>query len=451
MDDLRNPPKRGESFGISRIGSKLKGVFRSSTMEGAMLPTYTMVDGEEDMVEEATVVVEDDCPVPVEVVAIPGTQRNLSAWLISIPFVDFYDDEVKKERVPVFCIDVERHDREQVGHETERWSVYRRYLEFYVLESKLTEFHGSFQDAQLPSKRIIGPKNFEFLNSKRVEFEEYLQNLLRHPELSNSQLLADFLSPYSTETQFHDKMLPDVNLGRIFKSVPGKLIKEKGQNLEPFLQSFLNSCEQPRPKPSRPELTVHSPTAGNNKKLYNALYKNNADQADSMDRKRKQNYFLERMELEGVYDYMMYVGRVVFHMPDWLHHVLYAGRILFKKTLEAYMDQYVQYKLDQILQEHRLVSLITLLRDAVFCENNEERSPEDKQRRAKQTFEEMMNYLPDVVGKCIGEENKYEGIQLLFNCLQQPLLNKQITYVLLDIAVEELFPELNVKENTRNR
>lgn len=29
-----------------------------------------------------------------------------------------------------------------VGHETEKWSVYRRYLEFYVLESKLTEFHG---------------------------------------------------------------------------------------------------------------------------------------------------------------------------------------------------------------------------------------------------------------------------------------------------------------------
>lgn len=63
-------------------------------------------------VEEATVVVEDDCPVPVEVVATPGTQRNLSAWIISIPYVDFYEDEAKKERVPVFCIDVARHDRE---------------------------------------------------------------------------------------------------------------------------------------------------------------------------------------------------------------------------------------------------------------------------------------------------------------------------------------------------
>lgn len=82
--------------------------------------------------------------------------------------------------------------------------VFRRYLEFYVLESKLTEFHGNttppgdtalvppvvsflltldsssfpsgpFADAQLPSKRIIGPKNYEFLVSKREEFEEYLQ------------------------------------------------------------------------------------------------------------------------------------------------------------------------------------------------------------------------------------------------------------------------------------
>lgn len=39
----------------------------------------------------------------------------------------------------------------------------------------LSEYTGSFPDAQLPSKRIIGPKNYEFLTSKRVEFEEYLQ------------------------------------------------------------------------------------------------------------------------------------------------------------------------------------------------------------------------------------------------------------------------------------
>lgn len=440
LEENRNLSKRGESFGISRFGSKLKGVFKSTTMEGAMLPPSAMNDFDEDLVEEATVVVEDDSPA--EPPSTPGSLRNLLAWTISIPYVDIFEDEVKREKVPVFCIDVERNDRKEVGHEAEKWSVYRRYLEFYVLESKLTEFHGTFADAQLPSKRIIGPRNYEFLESKREEFEEYLQRLLQHAELSNSQLLADFLSPHSMESQFLDRMLPDVNLGKIFKSVPGKLIKEKGQNLDPFIQSFFNSCESPKPKPSRPELTILSPSA-ENKKLFSDLFRNNANLTDSLERRHNHNCFLEMMSVDGMYDCMMFMGRTVFHMSDWLHHMLAAGRILFKNTFEAYMDQYMQSKLEQVLQEHHLVSLITQLRDAVFCESSEERTAEDKQVRAKQTFEEMMKYLPEFVGKCIGEEAKYDGIRLLFDGFQQPLLNKQMTYVLLDVAVQELFPELS--------
>nr|XP_057942390.1 sorting nexin-14 [Doryrhamphus excisus] len=436
----RNTSKRGESFGISRIGSKLKGVFKSTTMEGAILPPNAMADADDDVVEEAMVVMEDDSPA--ELACTPGSLRNLSAWTITIPYIDFYEDEAKRERIPVFCIDVERNDRREVGHDPERWSVYRRYMEFYVLESKLTEFHGTFADAQLPPKRILGPKNHDFLASKREEFEEYLQRLLQYTELSNSQLLADFLSPHSVESQFVDRMLPDVNLGKIFKSVPGKLMKEKGQNLEPFIQSFFNSCESPKAKPSRPELTILSPGADANKRLLNRLFRNNANMAAGAERRQNHNCFLEAVGVEGMYDYMMHVGRLAFRMPPWLHHLLSAGRILLKNTFEAYMEQHMQSKLDEILQEHRLVSLITQLRDAIFCESSEERSSLDKQTRAKQTFEQMMAYLPDIVDKCVGEEAKHDGVQLLFEGLQQPLLNKQMSYVLLDIALLELFPEL---------
>ncbi|XP_068199102.1 sorting nexin-14-like isoform X2 [Antennarius striatus] len=432
----RNASRRGESSSISRIGSRIKGVFKSTTLEGAVLPP------DEDQVEEATVVLEDDAPPEP---AAPGSLRNLAAWGVAIPYVHVCDDEARREKVPVFCIYVERHDRKEVGHDPERWSVDRRYLEFYVLESKLTEFHGPFPDAQLPSKRIIGPKNSDFLRSKREEFEDYLQSLLQHPELSNSQLLADFLSPHSMESQFLDRMLPDVNLGKIFKSVPGKLMKERGQNLEPFLQSFFSSCESPKPKPSRPELTILSPTAAG-RKLFSDLFRNNADRPPSLDQpagpERPRGGSESAVAVDGWYDSMMFVGRTVFHVPNWLHHVLGAGRILFKNTFEAYMDQNLQTRLENLLQEHRLLSLITQFRDAVFCEGGEERSASDRKTRARRTVQEMMKYLPDWVVKCIGEEAQSEGIQLLFDGLQQPLLNKQMTYVLLDIAVQELFPEL---------
>uniref|UniRef100_A0A7N6AXP4 Sorting nexin-14 n=1 Tax=Anabas testudineus TaxID=64144 RepID=A0A7N6AXP4_ANATE len=420
LDDIRNTSKRGESFGISRIGSKIKGVFKSTTMEGAMLPSYGLVEGEDDMVEEAMMVLEDDSPM--EAASTPSTPRNLSAWNITIPYIDFYDDDVKRERIPVFCIDVERNDRKA----------------------------GSFPDAQLPSKRIIGPKNYEFLTSKREEFQEYLQKLLQHPELSNSQLLADFLSPHSMESQFLDKMLPDVNLGKIIKSVPSKLIKEKGQHLEPFIQSFFNSCESPKPKPSRPELTILSPTSENDKKLFNDLFKNNANRSEMTEKRHNQNYFMEMITVEGVYDYLMYVGRVVFHIPDWFHHLLMGGRILFKNTLETYTDYYLQYKLNQVVQEQRLVSLITLLRDTVFCESSPPRSIQEKQRRAKKTFEEMMSYIPDFLGKCIGEEAKYEGVRLLFDGLQQPILNKQLlfTVMLQQLTVWFCFQQQGQKETS---
>lgn len=52
----------------------------------------------------------------------------------------------------------------------------------------------------------------------------------------------------------------------------------------------------------------------------------------------------------------------MFHTADWLHHGLAAVRILLKNTFEAYMDQFMQSKLEQILQENHMVSLITQLR-----------------------------------------------------------------------------------------
>lgn len=62
-------------------------------------------------VEEATVVVEDDSPA--EPASTPGTLRNLSAWSIAIPDVEICDDETKREKIPVFCIHVERNDRKE--------------------------------------------------------------------------------------------------------------------------------------------------------------------------------------------------------------------------------------------------------------------------------------------------------------------------------------------------
>lgn len=80
---------------------------------------------------------EDDSPV--EAVGTPNTPRNLAAWKISIPYVDFFEDpsserKEKKERIPVFCIDVERNDRRagRKFHECLSWKItVNLFLSFY--------------------------------------------------------------------------------------------------------------------------------------------------------------------------------------------------------------------------------------------------------------------------------------------------------------------------------
>ncbi|CAH8609878.1 unnamed protein product [Heterobilharzia americana] len=119
--------------------------------------------------------------------------------------------------------------------------VTRKYSEFYVLEQKLIEFHGSFITKQLP-RRQLTPRSMEFLESKCEIFESYLQYLISQPFLRKSKLLYSFLTsnePFNTN-------LFELNLGRFVKSVPLKLTKEKGQFLDDFLTSYYLSCH-PQP------------------------------------------------------------------------------------------------------------------------------------------------------------------------------------------------------------
>lgn len=56
------------------------------------------------------------------------------------------------------------------------WEVDRKYPEFYTLDQKLKEFHGSeLEDCVLPPKKLMGTKSQEFIDSKREAFEAYLQ------------------------------------------------------------------------------------------------------------------------------------------------------------------------------------------------------------------------------------------------------------------------------------
>lgn len=112
-------------------------MFKSAAVEGAALPPggpdedLVSVAGSParglcscysrpvPQVEEASVVTEDDCLAEPD--GAPPTPRNLSAWSVAIPDVHSCQDELKRDKVPVFCIDVERNDRKQGEQPPRGW------------------------------------------------------------------------------------------------------------------------------------------------------------------------------------------------------------------------------------------------------------------------------------------------------------------------------------------
>lgn len=433
-------PSRKKDSSISSFGSKIKEVFKPSDTRSISSLDILDIENTEDA-DSVTVAsassLEDEAPYDdLERTIEQLHPHDLSTWRVTIPKLGARPDpENPKKQHFVFIVEVRRVDMSDERHSS--WMVDRKYPEFYTLDQKLKEFHGSeLEDCVLPPKKLMGTKSYEFIDGKKDQFETYLQKLLTKPVLRGSQLLYSFLTE---ETAFDFS----TNIGRVLKSVPRKLVKEKGQHLESFLYNFERSTEPPKPRPSKLEERRGSGASllsTSSLKLCQSIYENNANGIDGRD--QPGDLLVERSDMEGIYDTLIYIARFVYQVPDWIHHLLYTARLFVKQTLEAYLDWYIDYKVHMVTQEHRLVSLIHLLRDVLFFDNDPPRTDDDKKQRYQEAEAGCLDFLPKPAVLAIGEKNHREGTLLVLEALQQPKLNKQLSYVFLDIFMSELFPEL---------
>lgn len=169
--------------------------------------------------------------------------RDLSAWKVKIRKLDIAHDSFGKSHF-VFVIEVQRVDAASYHRgnaEDLHWCVNRKFAEFYALESKLTEFHGEFEDIKLPPRsKLFSERSLDVLQGKKEALEDYLQKLLQKPALKGSDILFTFLtSPEELTAAAYN-----LSIGRMIKNVPIKLTKERGQGLQPFINAFVRSTLQ---------------------------------------------------------------------------------------------------------------------------------------------------------------------------------------------------------------
>lgn len=358
--------------------------------------------------------------------------RDLSAWRVSIPNVETRVD-MQHRHYLAFVIEVQRID---VGNgdspEDLHWSVARRHHEFYVLEAKLLEFHGELPVAPLPPRRSPARQQQE---ACRARLEKYLQDLLTVPPLRGSELLYSFLR---LDAEFTTGILQDIRLGRMIRTVPLRLLKEKGQHLELFLQTFLSSTQ---PAPPRPRVDLPDAPRHQTRSRWNL-----PPQRVSRILRPLPKMVKPWCQAETLYDVGIYLAEALFRVAPWMLRLMRALAPLLRRSVQGVTERYLKAKLEQALAPGRVALLINLLGEAVLGEDTPRRTAAEKTDRALETRMAMKQFLPELLVKLLGARNHGVAVETIFEAVQLPLLNKQLSYMLLDIVVEELFPEL--KEGT---
>jgi len=397
--------------------SKLKGVM-GRTVEGS--PDRGVPESAYDLVSSLRE--EDHLPQDLE-------SRDLNAWRVEIPNVITRSTGGKSYFV--FVIQVQRIDVASARDGQDlAWHVHRQYHEFYTLQSALVQYHGIFEDAKLPSRaKLFRGRGLDVLQSKVDPFQEYLVRLLQKPSLKKSDLLFTFLTSQSEFTEAASQL----GLTRMIKSVPKRLTKEKGQFLQGFIQNFATSSLPPK----NSNYLIHENEEEDNTEtsLLTSIYKDNFSQLFPFTSASlgPSHYYTPG----GMYDTVLFISIRLLRMSNTLVRLLYSVKWFIEGSITHLISYLLSTKLVKLLNNGRVAFIIDLIQESIFTEEEAGDEAFTKER----TLILLRDYLPSAL-RTLSPEGFDRGTQELVQALQDPLLNKQLVYRLLETLLPKVFPEL---------
>ncbi|XP_066140261.1 sorting nexin-14-like isoform X2 [Euwallacea fornicatus] len=371
-----------------------------------------------------------------DVIFSDNLMRDLSSWKVKIST----SEETQTHKIVHFCISVFHIDETTPEKKINSWSVRRKDQDFFTLKAKLVEFHGESEicDSPLPSR-----KAGSLVESRIPKYEEFLGKLLQKPSLRSSDLLHSFLTIEDDFTLAISTMAPNnQDIGNIYQSVAYKLRKEKGQNLDSFINTFVSSVM--KQKPDKPDIAEEgteaeaslNKDAGNPKTFKSQVFKDNFGISYKLCSGNTGNGFHPSSFSESFF----YLLRHIFKINLVLLKVYVAICSIAQQLVDILISVLIEKKIKAALTQYNLTYLIKLLEGAIF-NTHAPHTTEEYEKRRSRAFADIQccpNFLNRILG---GKVN--DGLTELLQILQNPHYNKQLCYNLLDTILVETFPELN--------
>ncbi|KAM5264753.1 sorting nexin-25 isoform 3-T3 [Ctenodactylus gundi] len=133
-------------------------------------------------------------------------------------------------------------------------------------------------------------------------------------------------------------------------------------------------------------------------------------------------------------------------MFKWVRRTLIAlVQVTFGRTINKQIRDTVSW----IFSEQMLVYYISVFRDA-FWPNGKLapptriRSKAQSQETKQRAQQKLLENIPDMLQSLLGQQNARHGIVKIFKALQETRANKHLLYVLMELLLIELCPELRI-------
>ncbi|XP_022073357.1 sorting nexin-25 [Acanthochromis polyacanthus] len=329
--------------------------------------------------------------------------ENLGHWMATITTAEATEEG--GETVASYSVCVSLVEGEETANS--RWVVQRKLTEFQMLHRKLTECFPSLKKLQLPSLSKLPFKSIDqkFLDKSKTQLNAFLQRLLNDERLCQSEALYAFLSP-SPE---HLKVM--------------SIQKKSSFSLASFLERLPG------------DFFSHTEEDGDD----DSDLSDYGDEADGRKDALAEPCFMligEIFELRGMF--------------KWVRKTLIA---LVQVTFGRTINKQIRDTVNWIFCEQMLVCYISVFRDTFWPNGKlaphvKVRTDSERSETKERAQQKLLDNIPDALANLVGQQNARYGIIKIFNALQEASANKHLLYVLMEMLLKELCPELRAEMDT---
>nr|CAD7459223.1 unnamed protein product [Timema tahoe] len=352
--------------------------------------------------------------------------EHLGQWRASVQSAEISEDKECPQFVLVVHILEDETDSESVST---GWVVLRKLSDFQELHRKLCQLSANLKQFDLPSQSIkyrFGKQAVKSsLEKAKQQIQHYLKFVLEDERLNQSEALYTFLSPSSEHLKHVSLPSPKKSMfsfTTLFKSASGS----SEQMREP-------GGPTPGSKDSDEEDVTLLLDEGDGRGGAAML-------GDGKDGIAEPLYRLlgEIFDMKGVF--------------KWFRKTLITFvQITYGRTINREVHETIEWLFSEQMIYFYIKKFIKSCWPNGKLIDSPLRTEEQKIQTSIEAKELVLNNIPEVLSNLVGQQNSRRGAVKVFETLQDPRLNRQLFYEILEVIIYEVCPELkspSVKEES---